>query len=100
MTVTDVTHQQNVKRLTKLPSVFKAEVTGLKLGRRYEVKVALDTSKGDGLFSNSTMVVTYNGNVYMCMYICGCIVCMCVSVWVLAYACRCTHIVCGEQVGC
>ena len=71
MTVTDVTHRRNVKRLTKLPSVFEAKVTGLKLGRRYEVKVALDTSKGDGMFSNSTMVVTYNGNVCVRMYICG-----------------------------
>lgn len=77
MTVTDVSSQQIVKRLTKLPNVFEAEVTGLKLGHGYEVKVALDTSRGDGMFSNSTPVVTNNGNVVRVYSICAYIACMC-----------------------
>ena len=85
MTVTDVSHQQIVKRLTKLPNVLEAEVAGLKLGRRYEAKVALVTSKGDGKFSNSSTVVTYNG-VLHCVQAC---VCVCLYLQVRMYMCVC-----------
>ena len=78
MTVTDASSQEIVKRLTKLPNVFEAEVTGLGLGHRYKVKVALDTSRGDGMFSNSTTVVTYNGNA--CAHTSACVHRMHVSV--------------------
>ena len=87
MTVTDVSHQQIVKSLTKLPNVFEAEVAGLKLGSRYEAKVALVTSKGDGTFSNSSTVVTYNG-VLHCVQACVCVpVCACTCKYVCMYMC-------------